>query len=407
MKTLCLFANEFPYGSWEAYLETEVKFYSQFDKIYVFSLQLRKEHAKTKRTLPANFEVIPIWYAPKWKYLLNSVSVLGDKNLYKELLSMVRKKQLKIGCIIDLFVYLSRSHYEMRKIKNNVNCDELKNAVFYSYRFEYQPYVALLLRKEIKANNKIVSRAHRYDLYEEFRKNKYIPCRELLLKNLDVIYPCSEDGTCYLQNKFPKYKNKIKTSFLGTLGHGRENYKREKELKIVSCSNVVPIKRLDLIVKTLSGISDINIKWTHFGDGVMMNQIKKMSTELPENVKVDFKGNVKNSDLLEIYKNSQFDLFINVSLSEGIPVSIMEALSFGIPCIATDVGGTKEIVTDGYNGWLLKENFQQKELIDIIREYWHFNDDQIIKLRECAYESWKKKYDAEKNYTVFVNDLKI
>lgn len=42
MKTLCIFANEFPYGSWEAYLETEVKFYSEFDKVYIFSLQLRK-----------------------------------------------------------------------------------------------------------------------------------------------------------------------------------------------------------------------------------------------------------------------------------------------------------------------------------------------------------------------------
>lgn len=117
MKTLCIFANEFPYGSWEAYLETEVKFYSEFDKVYIFSLQLRKEHAKTKRSLPENFEVIPIWYAPKWKYLLNCVRVLGDVNLYKELFLLGKKGQLKIGRIIDLFIYLSRSNYEMRKIK--------------------------------------------------------------------------------------------------------------------------------------------------------------------------------------------------------------------------------------------------------------------------------------------------
>ena len=99
-------------------------------------------------------------------------------------------------------------------------------------------------------------------------------------------------------------------------------------------------------METLQHILDINIKWTHFGDGIMMNQIKEMSRELPENIKIDFRGNVKNSDLLEVYKNNQFDLFLNVSLSEGIPVSIMEALSFGIPCIATDVGGTKEMVAE-------------------------------------------------------------
>lgn len=49
MKTLCLFTNEFPYGTWEAYLETEVKFYDQFDKVYVFALQLRKRTFKNSK----------------------------------------------------------------------------------------------------------------------------------------------------------------------------------------------------------------------------------------------------------------------------------------------------------------------------------------------------------------------
>ena len=231
MKTLCLFTNEFPYGTWEAYLETEVKFYDQFDKVYVFALQLRKEHSKTRRALPENFTVIPIWYAPRWKYLINSIRVLNDPNLYKELFSMIKRKQLGIKRIIDLFVYLSRANYEMRKIKKSISLDEIKDAIFYSYRFEYQPYVALLLKKVLKTNNKIVSRAHRYDLYEEFRKNKYIPCREILLKNIDVVYPCSEDGKNYLQNKFPRYKSKIKTSFLGTKGYGVEQYKKGRVLK--------------------------------------------------------------------------------------------------------------------------------------------------------------------------------
>ena len=65
----------------------------------------------------------------------------------------------------------------------------------------------------------------------------------------------------------------------------------------------------------------------------------------------------------------------------------MEALSFGIPCIATDVGGTKEIVIDGYNGWLLKKDFKEEQLVNIIRNYCNLNNEQILKLRECAYES--------------------
>ena len=48
--------------------------------------------------------------------------------------------------------------------------------------------------------------------------------------------------------------------------------------------------------------------------------------------------------MLDYYKNNIIDIFINLSASEGIPVSIMDAISFGIPCIATNVGGTGEIV---------------------------------------------------------------
>ena len=61
--------------------------------------------------------MIPIWYAPRWKYLINSIRVLNDPNLYKELFSMIKRKQLGIKRIIDLFVYLSRANYEMRKNK--------------------------------------------------------------------------------------------------------------------------------------------------------------------------------------------------------------------------------------------------------------------------------------------------
>lgn len=228
MKTLCLFTNEFPYGTWEAYLETEVKFYDQFDKVYVFALQLRKEHSKTRRALPENFTVIPIWYAPRWKYLINSIRVLNDPNLYKELFSMIKRKQLGIKRIIDLFVYLSRANYEMRKIKKSISLDEIKDAIFYSYRFEYQPYVALLLKKVLKTNNKIVSRAHRYDLYEEFRKNKYIPCREILLKNIDVVYPCSEDEKNIYKINFQDIKAKLKPVFLELKGMEWNNIKKAK-----------------------------------------------------------------------------------------------------------------------------------------------------------------------------------
>ena len=54
MKTLYLLTNSFPYGDWEPYLETEIKYYDNFDEVYIFALQIRKEHLKRKRTVGNN-----------------------------------------------------------------------------------------------------------------------------------------------------------------------------------------------------------------------------------------------------------------------------------------------------------------------------------------------------------------
>lgn len=324
-------------------------------EVYIFALQIRKEHLKRKRTVGNNVKVIPIMKASNKTYLLYSFRTLTDINLYKEFARLVKSRRLSVRNFVNMFVYFSRSHYEAdlidKKMKGHVN----KESIFYSYRFEYQPYVAMLLKKKWKLNSKIVSRAHRYDLYEEEHKGNYIPMREGILSKIDNIYPCSDHGTDYLRKRFPQYKQKVHTRFLGTIDHGEKEYLfNDKCYEIVSCSTVTKVKRLDLLINALSQIKTIPIKWTHYGDGILMDEIKKMAKDkLRDNIQYEFKGNVSNTELMKQYQDKNYYVFVNVSSSEGIPVSIMEATSFGIPCIATDAGGTKEIISDSF--WSLCE----------------------------------------------------
>ena len=99
------------------------------------------------------------------------------------------------------------------------------------------------------------------------------------------------------------------------------------------------------------------------------------------------------------------DLFINVSSSEGIPVSIMEAMSFGIPVIATDAGGTNEIVKDGYNGYLLPVNIEAEEIASAIKKFILLPDAQKSELSKNATTTWKEQYNAELNYNTFIESL--
>ncbi|MDU2648459.1 glycosyltransferase [Anaerococcus vaginalis] len=404
MKRLCLFTNEFPYGTWEAYLETEAKYYDKFDDVLIFSLQLRKEHSKKIRNIDCDAEIYPIYYASKLTYFLYSFFSLFDKNLYKELGNLIRNKRFNFKRLIQLFVFISRSHYEANKILNKYSKKYLDNSILYSYRFEYQPYVAYLVKKKLNLNSKIVCRAHRFDLYEEKRPTRYIPMREILLSLLDKVYPCSNDGSNYLKNRFINYSDKIDTKFLGTIDYGEQNYIKSNKLRLVSCSNVVPVKRLNLIIEALSLINSIDIEWTHYGDGIEMEKIKSLSNKLSDNIKVNFKGNVSNQTLMKEYKDGCYDWFINVSTSEGIPVSIMEAMSFGIPCIATDVGGTSEIV-DNKNGFLIDKDISSKKLSELIYYIYELSYEEYIQYRFSARNTWLNKYNSDKNYKKFVSEL--
>ena len=130
-----------------------------------------------------------------------------------------------------------------------------------------------------------------------------------------------------------------------------------------------------------------------------MGDLKGKASNLPSNIKFEFKGFVPNLEVLEYYGNNSIDLFINVSESEGIPVSIMEAISYGIPILATDVGGTSEIVTP-QTGILIPKDFKPKGSALIINKL--INKEIIFSRKEIRL-FWEKHYNAKKNYQELVN----
>lgn len=411
MKKLFLLTTGFPFPaiSMETYLETETQYYEEFSNVTVLSMGVRRNTVDQKREITGrNVKIYPIIFASKLLYIVNGVVAFFDLNFYKELFALINSRRFSIRRLIRLIIYVSRSHSDCRKIIKALNLkkkSKIKNAVLYSYRFEYQPYVMCLLKKYFE-NPKMVSRAHRYDLYEERNSDSYIPLRRYLLDTLDRVYLISDDGKNYLADKYPQYKEKLYVSRLGTLDRGMQKRDDTKNVfRIVSCSNAVPVKRVDLIIDALSMISDLSIEWIHFGGGELLEQVRKQAKDkLKGNISFCFKGKQDNKVVLDYYASEYIDMFINLSESEGIPVSIMEAMSFGIPCIATDVGGTKEIVKES-NGYLLSNGYKIEEVTNIIKQFAAMPTNQIDEYRKNARNFWNEHYNADKNYRKFVSEL--
>lgn len=406
MNKLILLTNAFPYGDWESYLETEIKYCDKFDNVKILSLQTRESMLSVKRDVGDAISSFPIKYLSNMSYLLRSYKALLDPNFYREIVKLFKQRRFSIKRFISLIVFLTRANHEYKQALKFIKKEDVDGAVFYSYRFEYQPYVAIKLREKFKVNNKIICRAHRYDLYEYRNKSEYIPLREYILENIDKVYACSKDGEEYLKNRFPNYSDKIDVSYLGTVDFGVKNYDYKSKKTIVSCSRTVEVKRIDLIIEALSKIGLENIRWIHYGDGPLFDQLKNLAeNRLPEGFDYEFKGFIDNKDLLKKYKEEDYFMFLNVSSSEGLPVSIMEAISFSIPCMATDVGGTREILFNGKNGILLKEDISSDELAEEIKKFINLPDFVYEKYRVNAREIWEDKFSAENNYKEFVEML--
>lgn len=84
---------------------------------------------------------------------------------------------------------------------------------------------------------------------------------------------------------------------------------------------------------------------TFIGGGTLLNKFKELSNNLALDDQVDFLGHLSNpSEIADILKAS--DLFILPTMTEGLPRVILEAMASGLPCIATDVGGIPELISD-------------------------------------------------------------
>ncbi|WP_262003465.1 glycosyltransferase [Microbacterium sp. Mcb102] len=413
MKVLLLFANAFPFGAWEPYLETEVEYYSSFDRVEIFSLSVRAEQRKSRRAIAdSRIRVHPISFRSKAFYAIGALRVLFDGELYRETARLVRQRRLSPRRWVQLVVFLSRAHHEAGEVVKLIRRHRLvgpeDEVVLYSYRYAYQPYVADIVRRRITARSvKSVARAHGGDLYEKAASNGYIPLRARVARDVDSVHLVGQHGLRHLLGSTPEVAGRARVSMLGTVDRGLAPAPQGTyEVRIITCSSIVRVKRLDRLVEALA-VSEPGqpIRWVHYGDGPLREGLEAAVATLPEHAAVEFRGEIENAKLLDVYRREPFHALVNVSESEGVPVSMMEACSFGIPIVALDVGGVAEIVEDGVNGRLLPEAVPPEELARALVDVALRSGTEGSPLRRGARAVWQQRFRADENYAGFVADI--
>lgn len=384
---LFFFTSTFPYGQKETYIEDEIEFLSnQFEKIEIFPYYYDSLSTKI-RSVPKNVIVHPPALPfSKIKRIIGIIYVYKIFRIFIKdfFVHKVFNSRFKLANWFRSLIYTSYVT-NSRYFKKNIDID---NVVLYFYwGLGWANCIPFLKKK--KCNIRLL-RLHGGDCFIE-RTNGYLPLREHIYNNVDLFLPISEKVKHYLINKYHIQPSIIYISRLGTINHKSVILKKNgPQFIIVSCSNVISLKRIELIISELSAIQEFEITWHHFGDGPLFDIIKELSNKMPSNITPVFHGRILKQDIFDFYMNTYVDVFINLSTHEGLPVSIMEAMSFSIPAIATNVGATAEIVTSE-NGFLIDVDFIKNYVASIIRQI-YLNP---CSKRDKAFETWRQLYNAD------------
>ena len=174
----------------------------------------------------------------------------------------------------------------------------------------------------------------------------------LLASRFDKVVAVSMDVKESLMRDFSLEDKRIQVIRNGiVVSDTLRNFTTKDSFLIGSAGRFVPVKDYPLMVEVARDVISKcpKIRFELAGDGPLMANIKELIEKYRLEEYFALPGFL--DDVSVFYKN--LDVYLNTSLHEGIPMSVLEAMANGLPIIAPKVGGFKEIITDGVDGYLL------------------------------------------------------
>lgn len=234
----------------------------------------------------------------------------------------------------------------------------------------------------------------------QFTKNRQVPhwLRNKFYNRLDLIICQSEDIKGELIKSYtidPKKCHVINNPITIPIADCTVQGSTNEEINFITVGRLSAEKGHKRIITTLASI-DARFRYFIVGDGPLRNDLMKQVELYGLGNKVSIIKHSNNiSDFLKI---SSF--FLQGSYVEGFPNALLEAMAHGVPCIAFEApGGTREIIIDGENGYLVKDEIDLKLAIEkAVDRHWNreliksktmemFSPKLIIEKYECVLNS--------------------
>ena len=250
------------------------------------------------------------------------------------------------------------------------------------------------------------SKAKISESFDEFQVKNYgfsislqKKVRSFSIKKSDIVVTPSQHLKNFILNL--GFKNKIEIINNGVfIPEENTNIFTNDQINITIVSRLVSHKNIEKIIKAISDLNDPLIYLNIIGDGPELNQLQKISLESNNKDNIIFHGKLNRDDINHIFLKS--DIYIQASNYEGLPHSLLEAMSYGIPVLCTPVGECKEILGNEDRGYILdlpvsKNNIKSK-ISQIIGE-----KDIANKKGERGKDFINEKYNLTNSFNLYKN----
>ncbi|MBL69317.1 MAG: hypothetical protein CMO74_12870 [Verrucomicrobiales bacterium] len=398
--TLYHFTTGFPYidAADRSFSEPELPYlHKKFEKIVNIPYYSGRECMPLPEGVSVDKSFSAVRASRVWNPLL-WLTALEDKNVRTEIRGMKGGvRRILAGGLTALAV--------ARWVRNVLPVDGRGSLL---YTNSLSP-VTLGICKGVSGRNgyRVVSRCIGGDVREENHKSLYIPYKRAGLEAVDWLFPVSSSLRDFLirQKKSLKSKSTVARNGVPKAGFMIKQ-STDGRRRILSCGSMVELKRYDLLAKAMILLAKNNTKceyeWRHMLWGKMDKSIKQLIChEAPSNLSVIMVRGI--TDVVNYYKKISADLFVHVSRSEGWGLAVSEALSCGLPVLATDSGGVADQVEESV-GRLICNEINERELANHIGQM--LGAPSVLEAKkERARLKWEECANSKKNYEKFANNL--
>jgi len=331
------------------------------------------------------------------------VAVVRDDPLLKAPLC---RDAEKFGFGTKIFEAQGRINFKaVRLIRKYINANKIDILHTHFYKTDI---IGLFAAKGTSC--KLITTPHGWSTRADFKLMLYEKMDRIIYPLFDAVVPLSPDIYDNLKKGSKKSKN-LKLILNGVdlteiysqkiVTPELQKFKEDKKFIIGYIGQLIPRKGLDILLKAVSGISEFKWHMVVVGEGEQRSELERLSRCLKIDEKITYFG--YRSDRLSFMKG--LDLFVLPSWLEGVPRCLLEAMSMGVPVVATDIAGCRDIIQSGETGLLFQPGNSdelKKAILNVATRRIPIED---IKAAACKFV--EKNYSAKRMAKEYQNLYKL